>query len=162
MWLFLPYINNRFPPHVPPILNPPHLPPHPVPFCCPRPPAFDALFHALNLHWSSVLHMVTYMFQCYTLKSSHLALNTSCIFCICSSFTFQNIRSSLLSLLWILFQVDWWSLHLDNRVCVYLVPLSATDFCVVSFCLTYCICALLFAGCKIIVNLSSGVCPHVS
>ena len=38
---------------------------------CPRAPALSALIHALNLHWSSVSHMVIYMFQCYSLKSSH-------------------------------------------------------------------------------------------
>ena len=30
-----------------------------------------ALLHALNLHWSSVLHMIIYMSQCYSLKSPH-------------------------------------------------------------------------------------------
>ena len=33
--------------------------------------ALSALLHASNLHWSTILHMVTYMFQCYSLKSSH-------------------------------------------------------------------------------------------
>ena len=56
----------------PPILNPPsHLPPHPIPLGCPRAPALDALLHASNLDWSPVLHMVMYMFQCYSLKSFH-------------------------------------------------------------------------------------------
>ena len=35
---------------------PSHLLPHPVPLSCPRVPALGALFHALNLHWSSILH----------------------------------------------------------------------------------------------------------
>ena len=48
-----------------------HLPPHPIPLGCPRAPALGALLHALNLHWSSLLHMVMYMFHCYSLKSSH-------------------------------------------------------------------------------------------
>ena len=30
--------------------------------------------HAWNLDWRSVSYMVTYMFQCYSLKSSHLHL----------------------------------------------------------------------------------------
>ena len=74
-----------------------HLPPHPIPLGCPRALALSALLHALNLHWSSILHMVItaasqaplsmafsrqeywsgvplpspiYMFQCYSLKSS--------------------------------------------------------------------------------------------
>ena len=41
---------------------PSYLPPHPIPLGCPRAPALSAQLHALNLHWLSVLHMVTYMF----------------------------------------------------------------------------------------------------
>ena len=53
---------------------PSHLPPHPIPLCCPRAPALSALFHASNLHWLSISHMVIYMFQCYSVKSSHPCL----------------------------------------------------------------------------------------
>ena len=53
-------------------LEPPsHLPPHPIPLGCPSTPALSALFHAPNLDWWSISHMVIYMFQCYPLKSSH-------------------------------------------------------------------------------------------
>ena len=56
----------------PPILNPGSLlPPHPIPLGCPRAPALSALLHELNLHWSSILHMVIYMFQCYSLMLSN-------------------------------------------------------------------------------------------
>ena len=48
-----------------------HLPPYPIPLGCPRALALGVLLHASNLHWSSVLHMVIYMFQCYSLQSSH-------------------------------------------------------------------------------------------
>ena len=34
-------------------------------------PALSALFHVSNLDWWSISHMVTYMFQCYSLKSSY-------------------------------------------------------------------------------------------
>ena len=51
--------------------SPCHLPPHPIPLGFPRAPALSALLHASNLHWSSILHMVIYMCQCYSLKSSH-------------------------------------------------------------------------------------------
>ena len=51
--------------------HPSHPPPHPIPLGCPRALALSALLHALNLHWSSILHMVIYMFQCYSLISSH-------------------------------------------------------------------------------------------
>ena len=42
----------------------------------------------------------------------------------------------------------------------YLVPSSETYFSVVSFCLTFCVCGLSL-GCKILVPLTSGVCPLV-
>ena len=38
-----------------------HLPPDSIPRGCPRAPALSALLRALNLHWSSVLHMVIYI-----------------------------------------------------------------------------------------------------
>ena len=50
---------------------PSHLPPYPIPLGCPRALALGALLHALNLRWSSILHMVIYMFQCYSLISCH-------------------------------------------------------------------------------------------
>ena len=37
----------------------------------PKPPALSSLSHASNLDWWSVSHMIIYMFQCYSLKSSH-------------------------------------------------------------------------------------------
>ena len=49
--------------------HPTSLPPHPIPLGCPRAPALSALLHASNLHWSSILHMVIYMFRCYSLNS---------------------------------------------------------------------------------------------
>ena len=51
-----------------------HLLPHPIPQGCPSALALSALFHASNLDWWSISHMVIYMFQCYSLKSSHLCL----------------------------------------------------------------------------------------
>ena len=44
----------------PTILNPPsHLSPHPI-LGCPRAPTLDALLHASNMYWSSILHKVMY------------------------------------------------------------------------------------------------------
>ena len=40
----------------------------------PSAPALSGQLHALNLHWSSVSHMIIYKFQCYSIKSSHLHL----------------------------------------------------------------------------------------
>ena len=53
---------------------PSHLPLHPIPLGCPSALALSVLFHALNLDWSSVSHMLIYMFQCYSLRSSHPCL----------------------------------------------------------------------------------------
>ena len=52
--------------HVSPILHP--LPPHssPTPLGCPSALALSALFHASNLDWSSISHMVKEIF--YTKK----------------------------------------------------------------------------------------------
>ena len=58
--------------HVSPHPEPPsHLPSQPSPLGCSRAPALSALLHTSNLHWSFILHMVIYMFQHYSLKSSH-------------------------------------------------------------------------------------------
>ena len=51
--------------------NPSHLLPHLIPPGCSRAPALGALLHASNSPWSSILHMVMYMLQCYSFKSSH-------------------------------------------------------------------------------------------
>ena len=51
-----------------------HLPPHPIPQGHPSAPALSTQSHASNLDWQSVSHMVIYMFQCYSLKSSHPCL----------------------------------------------------------------------------------------
>ena len=53
---------------------PSHLPPHPIPQGHPSAPALSTLSHALNLDWRSSSHMIIYMFQCYSLKSSHSCL----------------------------------------------------------------------------------------
>ena len=49
-------------------------PPHPIPLGHPSAPALSTLSHASNLDWWSVSHMIIYMFQCYSLKSSHPCL----------------------------------------------------------------------------------------
>ena len=59
------------PPHPEP---PSHLLPHPIPQGCPSALALSALFYASNLDWSSISHIAKYMFQCYSLKSSHPCL----------------------------------------------------------------------------------------
>ena len=56
---------------IPPSWMPLPLPPHPMPLGCPGALALSALLHALNLYWSSILHMKINTFQCCSLKSSH-------------------------------------------------------------------------------------------
>ena len=61
--------------HMSPHLElPSHLSPHPIPLGCARALALNSLLRVLNLHWSSVLHVMMYMFQCYSLRSSHTYL----------------------------------------------------------------------------------------
>jgi len=76
-------------------LSPTSLPSHPIPLGCPSSPALSALFHAWNLDWSSIAHMVKYMFQCCSLISSHPRLLPQspkacslylCLFC-CLAYT---------------------------------------------------------------------------
>ena len=50
---------------------PSHLPSCPILQGHPSAPALSTLSHALNLDWWSISHMIIYMFQCYSLKSSH-------------------------------------------------------------------------------------------
>ena len=50
---------------------PSHLPPCTIPLGHPNAPASSILYHALNLDWQFVSHMILYMFQCHSPKSSH-------------------------------------------------------------------------------------------
>ena len=74
LWWFLPYNNVNWP-HVHicllPLEPPSHRPPHPTPLCYHRASAWGSLHHTANCHWLSVLHIVMYMFQCYSLPSPH-------------------------------------------------------------------------------------------
>ena len=59
----------------PPILNPsPISLPTPSLWVVPEALALSALLEAWNLHCSSILHTVIYMFQCHSLKLSHPCL----------------------------------------------------------------------------------------
>ena len=50
---------------------PSHLLPHPILLGHPSAPASSILYHASNLDWWFVSHMILYMFQCHSPKSSH-------------------------------------------------------------------------------------------
>ena len=102
LWWFLPYIDMDQPwvYMCPPSRNSSYLPPHPIPLGCPSVLALSALFHASNLDRSSISHMVIYMFQCCSLKSSHTCLlpqSPKDCFYICVSFAVSHIGSPLSS-----------------------------------------------------------------
>ena len=48
-----------------------HIPSHPIPLDHPSAPALSILYHASNLDWQFVSHMIICMFQCHSPKSSH-------------------------------------------------------------------------------------------
>ena len=50
--------------------QPINLPPHTVPLSYPSAPAPSIWFHASNLDWQFISHMIIYKFQCHS-KSSH-------------------------------------------------------------------------------------------
>ena len=78
-----------------------HLPPHPISLGFPSAPALSSLFHASNLDWSSISHMVIYIFQCCSLKSSHLALShrvQKSVLCICVFFAVSHIGFKFINL----------------------------------------------------------------
>ena len=52
-----------------------HLPLHPISLGCFSASALSARLHALNLDWSSISHMVIYMFQCYLSNAPTLTIS---------------------------------------------------------------------------------------
>ena len=50
--------------------SPSHFPPHPIPLGHPSAPALITPYHASNLDWWFILHMIFYMFQCHSPISS--------------------------------------------------------------------------------------------
>ena len=51
--------------------HPSHLPPHTIPLGHPNAPAPSTLYHESNLDWQFISHMIMYMFQYHSPKSSH-------------------------------------------------------------------------------------------
>ena len=52
---------------------PSHLPPDPIPLNHPSAPALSTLYHASNLDWWFISHMIIYMFQCHSLLFNMLS-----------------------------------------------------------------------------------------
>ena len=91
-----------------------HLPPHPIPQGHPRAPALSTLSHASNLDWRSISHMIIYMFQCYSFKSSHPRLLPQspkdctlhlCLFCC---LTYRVIVTIFLNSIYICVNILYW------------------------------------------------------
>ena len=70
--LVLPYIDMNLPwvYMCSPSWTPSHLLPHPIPLGHPSAPALSTLYHASNLDWRFVSHVIIYMFQCHSPISS--------------------------------------------------------------------------------------------
>ena len=83
-----------------PLKSPSHLFHHPIPLGYHRALALGSLCHTSNSHLLPILHMVIYIFQCYSLKSSHPLLlhcvQKSVIY-VCISFTVLHIALLTLS-----------------------------------------------------------------
>ena len=89
---------------------PSHLLPHLIPLGCYRALALSSLCHTANSHWLSTLHMVMYMFQCYSLKSCHLLspqlwpkISSLCLHLHCWSWLILNLCHVILTFLF-----SWW------------------------------------------------------
>ena len=101
--------------------------------------------------------IVLFIIYCLLFSSCRSLLNVSCIF----SFLFPRLR-----ILFTIITLNSFSGRLPISssffalVGFYLAPSSASYFSVFSFCLTYCVCGLLFAGCGFIVPVEFGVCPQ--
>ena len=102
------------------------LPPHPFPQGHPSAPAPSTLSHALNLDWQSISHMIIYMFQCYSLKSSHPRLLPQspkvcsfylCLFCC---LTYRLIVTIFLNSIYTAGHTHWgtqnWKRHMYPNV----------------------------------------------
>ena len=113
--------------------NPSHLLPHPIALGQPSAPALITLSHASNLDWQSVSYMIIYMFQCYSLRSSHPRLFPHCA----SVLIFRWIFMSLLPLQIFFFLIGESLLYSvvlvsaiwhESALSVYIVPPSWASF----------------------------------
>ena len=113
--------------HVFPMLNPPpYLPLYPIPQGHPSAPGLSTLSHASNLDWWSVSHMIIYMFQCNSLKSSHPHLlpqnpkDCSVHLCLFCCLTYRVIITIFLNGWW----NSSWAISNPERWCCESVALN--------------------------------------
>ena len=74
------------------------LPPCTIPLGCLSAPAPSIQYHALNLDWQFISHMILYMFQCHSPKSSHpypLPQSLKTVLYICVSLAVSHAELSL-------------------------------------------------------------------
>ena len=100
--------------HVFPILNPSsHLPHHPIPLGHPSTPAPRTLYHASNLDWRFISHMIIYMFQSHSPKSSHprplpqSPKDCSIHLCLFCCLTYRVIVTIFLNSIYMLLYTVW-------------------------------------------------------
>ena len=80
-----------------------HLPPHPISQGHPSVPGLSTLSHPSNLDWQFVSHMIIYIFQCHSPKSSHPRLLPqspkvcSIHLCFCFCFAYRVIVTIFLN-----------------------------------------------------------------
>ena len=122
-----------------PSWTPSHLPPHTILLGHPSAPALSIQYHASNLDWRFISHMIIYMFQCHSAKSSHpRPLPQSpkdcsihlCLFCclayrIIVTIFAWNVPLVCLSYLSLLF---FRTLHSDGYIFPFLLCFSFSSF----------------------------------
>ena len=128
------------------------LPPHPIPQGHPSAPAPSTLSHASNLDWWSVSHMIIYMFQCYSLKSSHPCLLPQspkvcslylCLFCYLA---YRVIITIFLNSIYICSNILYWcfsfwliSLCIIDSSFIHLIRTNSNAFFFNSWVIFHCV-----------------------
>ena len=117
---------------------PSHLPPHMISLGHPNSPAPSILYFALNLDWQFVFYMILYMFQCYSLKSSHSCLlqqsPTVCFLhlCLFCCLTYRVIVTIFLNSIYMHsmgYNVYFWVYMCDLTMHIIASPLNKKLFC---------------------------------
>ena len=91
-----------------------HVPPHPIPLGHPSAPASSILYHASNLDWQSISHMIIYIFQCHSPKPSHphplpqSPKDCSIHLCLFCYFTIRVILTIFLNSIYICISILYW------------------------------------------------------